>query len=183
MSANLLEVVDDNDEVIGVQPRSKIHALGLRHREVHVWFVTDENEVIFQRRSLTKDTYPGLLDATVGGHVEIGQSYDQAALAETREETGLVPLPEQLRFLAKLKTSAVDAKTGKKNDTFRQIYWLRHHGQAADLHIENEAGAGFVVMPLDRVLAMTETQCGDCISDLFKAGYKSVWTALHQALV
>jgi len=40
--------------------------------KIHVWFVTPDGEIIFQRRAKDKDTYPDLLDATVGGHVEPG---------------------------------------------------------------------------------------------------------------
>ncbi len=49
----MLEIVDDSDTVIGVRSREEIHTLGLRHREVHVWFVTPDNDIIFQRRSPT----------------------------------------------------------------------------------------------------------------------------------
>ena len=54
MAGAILEVVSDDDVVIGVRERAEIHTLGLRHREVHVWFVTDQNEIIFQKLSPTK---------------------------------------------------------------------------------------------------------------------------------
>ena len=55
----LLEIVDDGDAVIGVRSREEIHTLGLRHREVHVWLVTPDNDIIFQRRSPTKGHVSG----------------------------------------------------------------------------------------------------------------------------
>jgi len=66
----ILEIVNENDEVIGLENRTKIHTEGLLHREIHVWFITPNGEIVFQHRAKDKDTYPDKLDATVGGHVE-----------------------------------------------------------------------------------------------------------------
>ena len=60
-----------------------MHKKGLLHPEIHVWFYTPDKEIIFQHRAKNKDTYPDLLDATVGGHVDIGEYVDKAALRET----------------------------------------------------------------------------------------------------
>jgi isopentenyldiphosphate isomerase len=89
MSKNFLEVVNENDEVVGTESRESIHQKGLFHREVHVLFYTPKGEIIFQHRAKDKDMYPDLLDATVGGHVEIGDSYEATAIKEAAEETGI----------------------------------------------------------------------------------------------
>ena len=70
-----LNIVDENGEIIGENTRENIHNQGLLHREIHVWFYTPKGEIIFQHREKDKDTYPDLLDATVGGHVEIGSDF------------------------------------------------------------------------------------------------------------
>jgi isopentenyldiphosphate isomerase len=36
----MLEIVDENDNVIGLETREKVHREGLLHREIHIWFVT-----------------------------------------------------------------------------------------------------------------------------------------------
>jgi isopentenyldiphosphate isomerase len=182
MTGAILEVVNDDDVVIGVRERAEIHTLGLRHREVHVWFVLDNHDIIFQKRSATKDTCPNLLDATVGGHVEIGQTYEQAALIEIAEEAGMTVSPEQVLPLIKLKTMAVDTLLDKKNATFRQVYWLRYRGAVEDLQIEKDDGAGFMTIPAERVFQMTPTDCDDCIPSLFKPDYMPAWDALRACL-
>ena len=65
-----LNIVDENDQIIGEDTRENIHRKGLLHREIHVWFYTPKSEIVFQHRAKNKDTFPDLLDATVGGHVE-----------------------------------------------------------------------------------------------------------------
>ena len=87
-------------------------------------------------RVRAKDAFPNELDASVGGHVEVGQSYEQAAVMEVEEEAGLVITPSQLQPLVKLKTQAVDEHLNKRNLTFRQTYSLRHDGKLEDLHVK-----------------------------------------------
>ena len=45
----------------------------------------------------------GFLDATVGGHVGKGESYLDAAIRETKEETGILVAPSDLVFIKKNK--------------------------------------------------------------------------------
>lgn len=104
----MLEVVDENDNVIGFETRAKIHREGLLHREIHVWFLTPEGEIVFQHRAKDKDTYPDKLDATVGGHVESNMSYEDTAIKECKEETGnkfisLILNENMLNFFDKAK--------------------------------------------------------------------------------
>jgi hypothetical protein len=85
MSDNrMLEVIDEEGNVIGRETREHIHREGLLHREVHVWLYTPDGNVILQRRAKDKDLYPGLLDASVGGHVEMGADYEESAITEMR---------------------------------------------------------------------------------------------------
>jgi isopentenyldiphosphate isomerase len=57
---------------MGRKARSKVHAEGDWHRAVHVWLVDREGGLLLQRRSEHKDTFPGRLDVSVGGHIESG---------------------------------------------------------------------------------------------------------------
>ena len=75
-----LNIIDENGNITGEETRENIHKQGLLHREIHVWFYTPKGEILFQHRAKDKDTYPDLLDATVGGHVEIGAGLLKARL-------------------------------------------------------------------------------------------------------
>ena len=178
----MLEVVDDDDNVIGIRSRDEIHALGLRHREIHLWLVTPDNEIIFQHRSATKDTFPNLLDASAGGHVEVGQTYEQATIMEAQEEMGLAIAPDQLGHLAKLDNYAVDERLNKTNRTFRETYWLRYSGKLNDLRIEAGEAVGFVALPAAEVFALTPENARGCIPGLFYEDYQPCWRALRRAL-
>ena len=81
--------------------------------------------------------------ATVGGHVELGQSYEAAALMEAQEETGLILTMANLIPLTKLCVDSFDTVTGKYNRCFRQIYGHKFNGNIADLKVEAGQGEGF----------------------------------------
>lgn len=86
---DLLPIVDDNDQVIGAAPRREVHQKKLKHRSVHIVVRNDKDEVLLQLRSQKKDSHPGWWDVSVGGHVDVGEDYDDAAVRELREELGV----------------------------------------------------------------------------------------------
>lgn len=101
----LLDIVNENDEVIDSKSREDIHRLGLLHRQVHVWMFDENKNLFFQKRGLHSPT-AGLLDATVGGHVNKDESYVDAAIRETKEETGIAIYPTDLVLIKKFKKMA-----------------------------------------------------------------------------
>lgn len=117
MKEEQLEVINENDEVIGLESRKTIHQKGMLHREIHIWFMTPNREIIFQHRAKDKDTYPDKLDATVGGHVDPGMTYDDTAIKEGKEETGTELDPARLKMIKKMRKQSFDEATGLTNNT------------------------------------------------------------------
>lgn len=98
----LLTLVDDDDStVIGPVARGLVHGNpALIHRSVHVLVIHPvDGTLLLQKRSLTKDTNPGLWDISVGGHVTFAQSYEEAVVRETREELGVAVTLNDLEYL------------------------------------------------------------------------------------
>ncbi|GAA2554757.1 MULTISPECIES: NUDIX domain-containing protein [Streptomyces] len=98
----IIDIVDEDDRVIGRSPRGEAYARGLRHRCVFVLARDAEDRVFVHRRTPAKLVFPSLYDMFVGGVVGAGEGYDEAALREAEEELGVtgLPRPEHLfRFL------------------------------------------------------------------------------------
>lgn len=95
----LFDVYRADGEPTGrVKARAAVHRDGDWHRAVHVWVAGHDDNgpfLLMQRRSLAKDTWPGVLDATVGGHYRAGESLVET-LRETEEEIGIAVTMEDL---------------------------------------------------------------------------------------
>ncbi|MFC5215888.1 NUDIX hydrolase [Streptomyces coerulescens] len=89
----ILDIVDENDRVVGRSPRGEAYAKGLRHRCVFIEARDAENRLFVHRRTPTKLVFPSQYDMFVGGVVGAGESYDDAALREAEEELGVSGLP------------------------------------------------------------------------------------------
>ncbi len=83
-----LDVVDEYDAVIGTAPKEDIYKKSLRHRIVHVLIFNTEGKMLLQLRNSNLRFCPDHWSTAVGGHVQSGESYEQAALREYQEELG-----------------------------------------------------------------------------------------------
>jgi isopentenyldiphosphate isomerase len=88
--AELLEVFDARGQPTGrAKSREAIHVDGDWHVAFHCWILRrGGHEVVLQRRSSAKDTFPGRWDAAAAGHWRVGESAAEAA-REISEELGL----------------------------------------------------------------------------------------------
>jgi isopentenyl-diphosphate delta-isomerase type 1 len=89
MSEEIFDVVNERDEVVGRETRRNVHRTGLKHRAIHVFVFNKGGEVFLQKRSMSKDSSPGLWDSSASGHLDSGEEYDACAVRELREEIGL----------------------------------------------------------------------------------------------
>ena len=112
------DTVDTADRVIGHATRRETHARGLLHRATHVMLYDWNGNLFLQRRSMSKDTFPGCWDSSCSGHVDAGEDYHTAARRELGEELGWFDTSQELRPLFKLSASA---ETGNE---FIQVYLL-----------------------------------------------------------
>lgn len=116
---DLLPVVDELDRVVGEAPRRQVHIGKLRHRAVHVVVEDGKGRVLLQLRSRNKDSYPLWWDISVGGHVDVGEEYNEAANREIVEELGIVG---ELREVARREAGP------DSGWEFIRIYTCRHSG-------------------------------------------------------
>ena len=90
-------LVDEKGMVIGRATRKEVHSgPGKLHPVIHLHIINSKGEIYLQKRSMLKDTQPGKWDTSVGGHVDLGETIEQALLRETAEElniTGIHPIP------------------------------------------------------------------------------------------
>lgn len=120
----VIDLVSDDDLiVIGSIDRGRLYEERRSNfRVINVLIVNDNNQIWVPRRHASKKLFPGALDASIGGHVKSGESYFDAFIRESLEETNIDPRNVPFKFLMKL--------TPQKNDVsaFMHLY-LIHYNQ------------------------------------------------------
>ena len=89
----ILDIINEQDQVIGQMNHADIDKKLLPHRIVHVLIFDSKGNMLLQKRSAKKSFCPLHWSTAVGGHVQAGENYEEAALREFEEELGVkVPI-------------------------------------------------------------------------------------------
>ena len=145
--SELLDIVDENDKVVGQAERDEVHSKGLVCRLIYVCFYTSDGKIILQKRSDNKKNDPGKLITTVSGHVGSGQSYAEAVVRETAEETAITIDVDNLVDLGPIRIDY--EQNGYISKAMRRLYIYNFEGNITDLQVEADEGAGFVAMSIE----------------------------------
>ena len=96
--AERFPIVDEEGRVIGAATRGECHnGSRLLHPVVHLHVFNSQGEVYLQKRPEWKDIQPGKWDTSVGGHLDYGETPEQALVREVREELGITDfVPERV---------------------------------------------------------------------------------------
>ena len=160
MNEEIFDVCNDRDEVIAQNTRKEVHRRGLIHRAVHILVFNKRGEVFLQKRSMTKDTFPGAWDSSASGHVDAGEAYDACAVRELHEELGVVVerSPERLFKIAAC------AETGQEH-----VWVYRYDCEGPFcLHPEEiERGEWFALAQVDEALRMRRQE--------FASAFRLLW--------
>ena len=82
-----VDIVDESDNVIGQELKSKCHAEKILHRGASILIFEDKTfkKILIQKRSMNKERNPGQL-CFAGGHLSAGDDYLTGAKREFQEE-------------------------------------------------------------------------------------------------
>lgn len=125
--------VDENDNVLGEISREKAHQEGLLHRVSVIYLANKNGEVLVNERA-----QDGHMDHSSAGHVDIGESYLNAAKRELEEELGVKDtelkeigsthaqnVGDTFNSWHMFKIFVCDAEPRKlKVDEVKSVYWL-----------------------------------------------------------
>ncbi|THA49958.1 NUDIX hydrolase [Streptomyces sp. A1136] len=106
--SELVEHVDEHDRVLGVVDRDEAVRENWPHRIATTICRDREGRILVLRRAETMSRFPGHYDVMVGGAVNVGESYGQAAVRELTEELGVrVPVRFLFKFLCRAGISPI----------------------------------------------------------------------------
>lgn len=117
------DVYDADGRSLGyAKERGEVHRDGDWHRSANVWIFTGDRRLLLQRRAPDKDTWPGRLDSSIGGHYRAGEDVT-AVVREAYEELGIEIAVSELISLG---VRAVESREpGIADRELQDIYLLR----------------------------------------------------------
>ena len=93
-------LVDETGQVIGSATRGECHnGSKLLHPVVHLHVFNSKGEVFLQKRPEWKDILPGTWDTSVVGHLDNGETPEQALVREVREELGITDFQSERKVM------------------------------------------------------------------------------------
>ena len=98
----ILDIIDQYGNPTGeIVDREYAHLNGVWHRTSHLWLVRKKNDtvqILLQKRSDDKSSFPGCYDISSAGHIPAGVDYKESAIRELQEELGLAASENDLIF-------------------------------------------------------------------------------------
>jgi 16S rRNA (adenine1518-N6/adenine1519-N6)-dimethyltransferase len=161
VTGEMFDVVDEENRVIGRQPRGIVHREKLRHRAIHIFVFNKRGELFLQRRSRWKDAHPRRWDSSAAGHVNACDDYDTTAPRELEEELGIAA---PLELIGEVPARR---ETGWE---FVKIYRAKHEGPFRLPPSEIECGAFFSPAQIQRWM--------DARPEDFATGFTECWRTL-----
>ncbi len=96
----IFDIVDEKGIPTGETiERTQAHEKGVRHRTAHIWIVREQDgkaQLLLQKRSAEKDSFPGRFDTSSAGHIQAGDEPEESAIRELHEELGIRAAKEDL---------------------------------------------------------------------------------------
>lgn len=150
-----LDVVDENGMPTGERvERSIAHANGIRHRTSHVWLLRrrpEGVEVLLQKRSDDKDSFPGCYDTSSAGHIPAGVDFEDSALRELSEELGLKAEKKDLNDcgLIRIQSDSIFHGAPFRDNQVSKVYYIWKDVEPEEMKLQDSEVSGVIWMPLD----------------------------------
>jgi isopentenyl-diphosphate Delta-isomerase len=143
--------------------RSVAHSKGLWHRTVHVWVLNRRGDLLFQQRSLNKETFPGLWDISAAGHISAGGPSREAAIREMQEELGVECKSRSLRFLFTMKNSYKSTDGSIEDNEISDVYLCTKPVEEDELTLDPKELMGAAFYPIQKVKKLLAKKSGQFV--------------------
>lgn len=122
-------------------------------QEIDLQEIDSQYEILLQKRSRQKDSFPGYYDISSAGHIPSGQDYLQSAQRELLEELGIQVEPEELVYLGIHYGEAREEFYGRPfhNREISAVFACCKDIQPEDMKLQEEEVEEVLWAPLARV--------------------------------
>jgi len=128
--------------------KSEANKNGWFHATAHIWFFTSDNQILLQKRALTKKVFPGIWDISVAGHIAAGEEILQGAKREILEEIGL-ELQEKDLIKIGTRIHQVSHENGIQDNEYHHVFIAKLNVSIDNLTMQKEEVAGLELWDLN----------------------------------
>lgn len=159
-----LDICDERDQPTGeVVDRDTAHQNGILHRTSHVWVIRKRDgqvEVLLQKRSRDKKSFPGMYDASSAGHIPAGKYPLHSIIREMSEEIGIHAKPIELAFAGTFHCSYEERFHGVpfRDNEIRYAYVYREPVDIEKLTLQKSEVEEVRWFPLDEIAEEIRTR-------------------------
>lgn len=160
------DIVDENDKVIGKissQIQNTVKPSQLRF--INIILINNNKEILVPKRSSNRRIFPNCYDFSVGGHVNSGEEYIEAAYRELKEELGIRNVElQEIAYFSPFKSSS---------NTFQKVYILKYDNPIINYDHEG----------IEKLYYMTEKEIIELLQykpEMFKTDYFFVMNYLFK---
>lgn len=143
-----IQIVDEQDKPIGGATKQEAWDKGLVHRIVRAMAQDENGRLLLQKRAPHKVPYPNCWDWVPAGHVDEGETYDQAMQREAEEELGIKIDNQALKPLKVYRSAKVNQ--GRKLNRFNKVYQLKV-SSSAPISIDPEEATEYHWFKIDEL--------------------------------
>lgn len=142
MKMELLDICNEDGFQTGeTVSRDIAHRDGILHRTAHVWVVRKKEagyDILLQKRSMEKDSFPGLYDTSSAGHIPAGEESLPSALRELAEELGITAQPQELSYAGMFRIQYDKNFHGKRfrDNEVARVYVYQEPVEIEDLTLQ-----------------------------------------------
>lgn len=159
----LFDLYSSDGAPLGVRKeRAQVHRDGDWHRSLHIWVVLrgadGSPELLLQRRSAGKDTWPRALDVAVAGHYRAGEALEQG-LREAEEEIGLVLGPGDVTRIG-LRRRA-DVRPGVQDNELQDIFVARADRRLQELAPFADEVEALIALPIEEAARLLSGEAAE----------------------
>ena len=161
----LLDVLDADGNPTGlVRERGLVHKRGDFHRTSHIWIARRRQDggfdLLLQKRSREKESFPGCYDTSSAGHVPAGSGFLESAVRELSEELGIACREDELSFLGFYEEQYSGTFFGKpfRNHELGAVYVYTEPVDEHGLSLQESEVEAVCWMDMETVLSETEKE-------------------------
>jgi isopentenyldiphosphate isomerase len=116
---------------------------------VDIWILNSRKELLLQKRSPKKESFPNLWEVSCSGHISSGEDSKTSAIRELREELGLDIKEKELKLLFSAKDSCITNKGTFVNNEHKDIYLVKKDIEINELKLDPSEVAEVKYMPIE----------------------------------